>query len=213
MYNLEKAIELLNVWVSKEFLNKESSICLFPGCVDNSISSHSISEKRVLKKISIDNHVYYYSPKMNFQKIGTKKVSIFSGFCNKHDSELFDAIDNYDYIVGNKEQEFLFFYRAYCKSYKSKFVLVNSYRKLIDYVRANKLTEINTYFEKIAISKELSEKLLKHFEKELNYEKNILDSLEKIKDTIEYYRDKKRYDRVRSYIIDFDLEYHLSAAA
>ncbi|WMM26129.1 hypothetical protein RBU61_05495 [Tissierella sp. MB52-C2] len=186
MYNIEKVLELLNIWSSKEFSNKESNICLFPECADSSIASHYISEKRVLKKISVDNHVYYYSHKMDFQKIGTKKVSVFSGFCNKHDSEIFDAIDNYDYIPGNKEQEFLFFYRAYCKSYKSKFVLVNSYRKLIGYIKENKLTEINSYFEKITISEKQRIKLLKYFEKELNDEKAILDDLSKIKDTIEF---------------------------
>lgn len=212
MYNIEKVVELLNVWASKEFSKRESNICVFPECIDNSISSHSISEKRVLKKIAVDNHVYYYSPKMDFQEVGTKKVSVFSGFCNKHDSILFDPIDNYDYVVGNKEQEFLFFYRAYCKSYKSKFALVNSYEKLIDYVKANKLTEINSYFEKITISEEQKEKLLRYFEKKVNDEKITLNNLDEIKDTIEFYRDKKRYDRVKSYIINFSSEYHISAA-
>lgn len=78
---------------------------------------HSISERRILKRIAEDGKVITVAPSdlpgySTMELRGTGQVSTFSGFCSKHDQELFAPIDNLDYSPENPEQEFLFAYRT-----------------------------------------------------------------------------------------------------
>jgi hypothetical protein len=103
--------------------------CLFPdntNCSSKIIKAHSIQNNKYLRQISKDNnvikingrsanHIFTAHPDL----INRNKASIFSGFCEYHDNEIFKRIEEEDYIVGDIEQEFLFAYRALCYSYLS----------------------------------------------------------------------------------------------
>lgn len=96
-------------------------------CSTPIISAHSIQNNRILNKMSKNGEVLYFC--MNEKEgersflqapIGRKKATTFTGFCSKHDREIFIPIESFDYQERNKEQEFLFAYRALAKEYHSK---------------------------------------------------------------------------------------------
>lgn len=98
-------------------LKFQPTICFASdSCQPNSIiNSHSISNKRILNKISDNGHVITYevilkSGKLyfDFKEKGINNVSTFPGFCSEHDSDIFRLIDYFDYIEGDQQQEFLF---------------------------------------------------------------------------------------------------------
>lgn len=88
------------------------------------IKAHSIQKNRSLSAIADKGHVYKLatsiaSLKKNkgkpiFKKYGVNKTSIFLGFCQKHDNELFAPIDNTS-LVPTDFQVLLYAYRSICK--------------------------------------------------------------------------------------------------
>lgn len=94
-------------------------------CSQKIIKSHSIQENKILKRISENGLVVCLdiSKSMNaptFNPIGKKRATTFRGFCSYHDTHLFKSIENKDYKIGNKEQEFLFAYRALARGHYAK---------------------------------------------------------------------------------------------
>lgn len=213
MFKIEKAIELLTIWASKTFTDDRSGDCLFDGCSMQPIGSHSITERRILKRVAVDNHVWYFKPSMEMAKVGTNDVSKFGGFCSKHDTEIFKAIDNNDYIPGNKEQEFLFFYRALCKSYSAKIVKIKSYKRLAQLTEENRLASIDTYFKQLSTTPREKILMISFLMQEIEKEEQILHCLKNFKDTMDSYYSNKGFDGVESVIIEFDSEYGLAVAA
>lgn len=212
IFEIKKANDLLTIWFSKRFVEDRSNACLFNGCTMRPIGSHSIAESKILKRISVNNCVMYYTPAMEISERIITKVSVFGGFCNKHDA-MFYPIDNNDYVQGNKEQEFLFFYRAFCRSFTTKTIMVNSYGKLISYIKKNELGRINPYFNQKGISSDLKLKLALYFKQVKERQELILQDLCSFKKTLDHYYATKRFDRIKSLIIEFDKEYGLAVGA
>lgn len=78
---------------------------------------HSISEGRILRRLAEDGKVIGIAPSdisgtLTLDRVGISQVSTFSGFCAKHDQELFSPIDNFDYRPEDRKQEYLFAYRT-----------------------------------------------------------------------------------------------------
>lgn len=107
--------------------------CLFPGCKNNAISSHSQQRGGQLRAISQNGEVYsmeknlYKAMKrkperglVHFKKTPISKASIFPGFCSEHDSKLFAPIEKTKLTVGNKHQAALFFLRSNSFEYLQK---------------------------------------------------------------------------------------------
>lgn len=96
------------------------------------IGAHSIQKSGQLKSIIENNHVTHIDPRMgslikndgvlSATKISWKKVSTFNGFCQNHDNELFEPIDNVS-LAPNERQVMLYAYRCLCREY---FVKENS---------------------------------------------------------------------------------------
>ena len=135
--------------------------CLFKECFhkDNNcdskiIKAHSIQENRYLKEISVNGEVlsfnyFNFSDKfeVNLKEIGKGKASIFTGFCKYHDNAIFKPIEsNKDYEKHNKEQEFIFAYRALAWFYYAKRVEYNIYKKSFDMFANNNVTDIQKYY-------------------------------------------------------------------
>lgn len=84
------------------------------------ISAHTLSVGAMLRKISVDGHVYAPSPSKNIAsdtfpfevtRKGLRDVSVFNGFCSKHDRELFSCLENEPFRFSPK-QLFMLSYRA-----------------------------------------------------------------------------------------------------
>jgi hypothetical protein len=77
---------------------------------------------------------------------GRKVATTFTGFCGHHDTTIFNPIENFDYEKGNKEQDFLFAYRALAKEYHSKKSVGNIYRHMLTLLREERYEEMNKRF-------------------------------------------------------------------
>ena len=118
-----KLIALMNKRIHK----KRNSTCLFPGCNDIPIQSHSL-QKSLLKAIADStNHVKKIGVNVEFklngkfsvleENIGINKASTFAGFCNKHDTEIFKSIESNIIDYNNQEHLFLLLYRSIAREY------------------------------------------------------------------------------------------------
>lgn len=70
--------------------------CWYPGCVNTAINSHTVSKSYSLAKIAENQHVQMIEVRRgttNFNSIGVNQATTFKGFCNKHDTEVFQSID------------------------------------------------------------------------------------------------------------------------
>jgi len=90
--------------------------------MEKSIQSHTLQRRQSLKEISENGHVITFgtkgrfdlnSPKLVFKSIGVTKSSIFPGFCNKHDRQIFIDIENFSSFY-TKRQASLIGYRVVC---------------------------------------------------------------------------------------------------
>lgn len=91
-----------------KYLKNKHSRCMYPGCDNYAINSHSISEKVSLGKIAEDQHLYtpkslrqYPDKKFFVSTKGIQEASIFKGFCTMHEL-LFERLDNCS-IISEKD--------------------------------------------------------------------------------------------------------------
>jgi len=124
-------------------LNKEICFLNDGECKGKIIRSHSVQNNRILNKLSKDNHVYIKSKEIKtngsansgIELEGRNQASVFTGFCEKHDRDIFLPIENCNYEKGNKEQEFLFSYRALAKEYQLGLSLYESWNLISSAIR------------------------------------------------------------------------------
>ncbi len=88
------------VWagISNAYRSVALHSCVYPNCStgDPIIRAHSIQRARVLEKIAVDGHVYTFKSQpegISLCRIGIRKATTFTGFCKKHDNNLFASID------------------------------------------------------------------------------------------------------------------------
>ena len=79
---------------------KKSARCIYTGCENYSIGSHSISKNYHIKNIAENGKVMSFCPvrkgenkDLLVRNVGINDASVFHGFCKEHD-ELFQSIDN-----------------------------------------------------------------------------------------------------------------------
>jgi hypothetical protein len=99
--------------------------CLAPGmaCRDTAIRSHSVQNSRVLDLLARDGHVKRVGkkiegdagPVIRFEDVGRNQATTFTGFCSKHDSEIFRPIEIDPFRPSDPEHLFLAAYRAVAK--------------------------------------------------------------------------------------------------
>lgn len=118
LHNPKAAADLIANF-RKRFSTK---VCMAPQ-TDHSggiVSAHTLSSQAVLRKLSVDGHVYapshsgHFSPDahpIEIRRLGLRDVSVFNGFCAKHDAELFSCIENEPFCF-RREQCFMLAYRA-----------------------------------------------------------------------------------------------------
>lgn len=99
-----------------------AKVCLAPhgDHAGGTVAAHTMSLQAVLRKISKDGHVY--APQLmgrfsadehpiQIQRLGLRDVSVFNGFCAKHDASLFSCLENQAFFF-SREQLFMLAFRA-----------------------------------------------------------------------------------------------------
>lgn len=88
------------------------------------ISAHTLSVEAMLRKIAVDSHVYVAAQAKRFardtfpieiQRRGLRDVTVFNGFCQKHDRDLFSCLETEPFRFFRK-QTFMLAYRAVCSA-------------------------------------------------------------------------------------------------
>ena len=99
-----------------------AKVCMAPQTdhAGGTVAAHTMSLEAVLRRISVDGHVYAPSFKGGFspdehpiqvKRLGLRDVSVFNGFCAKHDAALFSCLEN-EAFVFSRQQLFMLAYRA-----------------------------------------------------------------------------------------------------
>jgi hypothetical protein len=95
--------------------------CLEPTmeCTKAAIRAHSIQNRQTIALLEQDNHVIAWQPRyshsgpdVELRRIGRNEASTFAGFCNYHDTELFQPLDTKPLNTSDREQLFLLAYRG-----------------------------------------------------------------------------------------------------
>jgi hypothetical protein len=127
--------EFAKVWKKAHALR----VCCHPdapkGCSDKVIRAHTVSRAAGLARIARKGHVYMLkvdfwasddSERMPCKDVGIKEATTFSGFCARHDAELFAPLETQPFHA-TQEQLHLLGYRAICREYFLKRVMVRAF--------------------------------------------------------------------------------------
>lgn len=108
-------------------LKHKATTCLYPGCQSPSIRSHSQHKAGSLSRIAENGHVMGVSrhiaaslydatpecfPLPRIDYIGVREASTFWGYCNRHDTELFDCLETKPLQKDDIKQVFALHLRA-----------------------------------------------------------------------------------------------------
>ena len=138
-----------------------SKVCMAPHADHEGsvVSAHTMSLKAVLRKISVNGHVYAPKltggfspdePPVNFKRLGLRDVSVFNGFCKKHDTVLFSCLENKAFQFTRK-QLFMLAYRAAARECYLKRKQCESLPTLEQIKSMHGITEQIAYIEEILI--------------------------------------------------------------
>jgi hypothetical protein len=105
----------------------DTSYCSHPDaspatCTGRVVKAHSLQRSGSLSRLAVDGHVYGLDAKgmpddrgiFPFVRIGLNRASTFTGFCQRHDTEMFAPLETKPFTA-KKEQLFLLAYRAVAK--------------------------------------------------------------------------------------------------
>ncbi|WP_139345353.1 SEC-C domain-containing protein [Pseudocolwellia agarivorans] len=183
--------ELLNIFDSKKYCSAsfDNKNCKMP-----IKGAHTIQRGRVLSSIAKDGHVgSFYRNNSGFEnvrdiKLGVKKeASIFYGFCDFHDTELFKEIELNEFIA-SPENCWASSYRAICHEYYQKKAAKKAVTWQIDNLdKGYKLSEQLILQEQLML---LKRDVFKGF-----------DDILSIKEKYEQVRISSNYHMISSYVI------------
>lgn len=118
-----------------------SKVCSAPKnlhkeCAKKIVKAHTVPKSSSLKAIAVDGHVLgikfgleslqKYKGKVQPEKIGINNASTFTGFCQKHDDQLFSCLEK-SVFTKTEEQCFKLAFRSFAREYYTKSALVNMY--------------------------------------------------------------------------------------
>ena len=102
--------------------------CMFPGCEEKAIGSHSQQEHGQLDNVAEDGYVYaldrnhinqlapyFFKGSDGFPRLIKQRISratVFPGFCNAHDTSVFDCIERSALVKDTPEQVLAFHIRG-----------------------------------------------------------------------------------------------------
>ncbi|MGD0650579.1 MAG: hypothetical protein ABSA97_05490 [Verrucomicrobiia bacterium] len=118
------------------------------GCSGPIIRAHSIQNSRVLEAVAVDGHVYMFEARpqgVSLVRLGRQEASTFTGFCQKHDTELFRTVDfgaQRTFAANSIEQAVTLALRAVAREYWLKLNVRKLLGLLLSAARRNDLAEI-----------------------------------------------------------------------
>ena len=132
-------INKLTATFYKKLNSKPKTSCLFPGCTEPTINSHSL-QKALLRSIADStNHVFRIKINVDYRlngkitrvidTISVNKASTFLGYCNTHDTEIFKPIEQGVIDPKNTEHHFLLVLRSIAREFfesKKSYLLLAS---------------------------------------------------------------------------------------
>jgi hypothetical protein len=96
--------------------------CIAPGgdCDRDAIRAHSVQREGPLRRVSMGGHVVMprqhldldRGPTYRFETVGIRHATVFTGLCAEHDQTLFAPIDRAELRLSDRQQLFLYAYRA-----------------------------------------------------------------------------------------------------
>jgi hypothetical protein len=118
------AFQRKTIGIIEKKLNKKKYGCLFPGCNQKAIGSHSQQRGGPLEAISESGKVYWLNDNLykttnnnknefnaTLRKCSISEASVFPGFCDNHD-KIFSPIESGSLDPESPEQVVLFYLRA-----------------------------------------------------------------------------------------------------
>lgn len=129
-------------------VKKKQWKCIVDDCDETAINSHLIQRNGILNNITKNGHLVELkmvdafkwskvnSP-INFKTVGIKQALSYKIFCNSHDTDIFNPIENQDANFESYNSFLLFSYRAVCAEIRKKEI---SIEKLTRVVNASTLT-------------------------------------------------------------------------
>ncbi|MBL7909911.1 MAG: hypothetical protein JNJ41_02505 [Bacteroidia bacterium] len=120
--------------------NAEKSIntCFHPGCQNKSINSHILQKNGILSSIAPDKHLWQIEESdfdeglFKFQQRGLNAIFCFNGFCNEHDTKLFQKIEGGTIDFDDYESCLLFTLRTLYNEIYRKEVNILHYQCLME---------------------------------------------------------------------------------
>ncbi len=162
----------------------QSKYCLHPDasektCKGNIIKAHTIQRSTMRDNVSANGHVLRFRERKpnefdngilpQPERIGINKASTFTGFCKKHDDELFAKIEKQPIKIIDSKKACLFGFRALCKEYYLKKSAIDFAQSLINNSQ-NPITKMQKEYFKTYL------KGLNHAIKDLNRVKESYDN-------------------------------------
>ncbi|AZQ59733.1 hypothetical protein EJ994_13340 [Maribacter sp. MJ134] len=117
--------------------------CLVDGCETTAINSHLIQQNGLLSNIATNGHLielklidaYKWTKNqlpIQFKKVGIKQALSHKVFCNKHDTSIFEPIENNETDFKSYQSFLLFSYRAACAEIRKKLIIIEQHNRLIN---------------------------------------------------------------------------------
>ncbi|MFS0556362.1 hypothetical protein [Brevibacillus sp. 179-C9.3 HS] len=208
-----------NKGINKLKRDSFQKFCFFGlGCENEKIiKAHSIQENKILSNISEEGKVLHVCHEIDegglsfdFKIIGKGIASTFTGFCKTHDTKIFQPIEIYDYQFGNKEQEFLFAYRALAIGHFKKKYHEHVINLLYRSILANDLEAIYKYFPQF-------NNLSSEYMFKLGLAKSAIEEtcrkLEKLRSSFNTNLKNKKYHHIETKVIVYEIEYHIAVSS
>lgn len=208
-----------NKGVNKLRREETEKYCFYGvNCPEPKISSaHSIQNNTILKHICLNGYVLSVKHKVvedklqfEFEEVGKNKASTFFGFCNSHDTNIFLPIEQKDYKAGDKEQEFLFAYRALAVGHFGKKVHLNMIGLISKSLNDKDYEPIFNYFPQFSnFSDEYQAKMNMAYQLNLN----ACNNLERLRASFNINLQKEKYHHLITKTIIFNSECHIAASS
>ncbi len=117
--------------------------CIIEGCNNFSINSHLLQRNGLLNNISVNSHlierklidpnkfVQNESP-FEFKRVGLKNAFSLSLLCSKHDSEIFEPIENSSVNFKSYQSHLLLSYRVTLAEIRKKEIALDKFQGMLD---------------------------------------------------------------------------------
>ncbi len=155
---------------------------------------------------------YFSEDSFGMNYIGKKQATTFNGFCGYHDTVLFRPIEEKNYI-GEKEQEFLFAYRALAKEYCTKRHCYNFISTILTLINDHRITELESYFPEIKENSDIVHNLLSIYSPMIDGLDSEIRTLEKYKASMRINILNKDYHSIRTTVFRFPTESRIAVSS